>query len=73
MILLLVFNFLFAAGDSLLTKQFEVTDLQDAVSLTVDAKENIYVLDAGSNQIIKFNNNLEYRKRNGKQGWADSL
>ncbi len=37
----------------------------------MDGKENIYVLDAGSNQIVKFSNKLEFKKRNGKQGWAE--
>lgn len=71
MILLALINFIFLTGDSLLVKQNSVKVFENAVSVTVDAKENIYVLDAGSNQIVKFGNNLEYKKRNGKQGWAE--
>lgn len=63
--------FLFQGNDSILVKQNEAKGFQNAVSLTLDAKENIYVLDAGSNQVIKFGNNLEFKKRNGKQGWAE--
>ncbi|MEP7145914.1 MAG: NHL repeat-containing protein [bacterium] len=58
-------------SDSVLIKDQTIDGFQKAVSVTVDAKENIYVLDAGSNQIIKFGNKLEYKKRNGKQGWAE--
>lgn len=74
MILLLFLNFLFTGGDSLtstLEKKASVKDFMDAVSVTVDGKENIYVLDAAANQIVKYSNNLEYKKRNGKQGWAE--
>ncbi len=71
MIILLLFNLIFLKPDSMLVKENEIGGFQNAVSLTTDAKEKIYVLDAGSNQIIKFNNRLEYLKRNGKQGWAE--
>ena len=71
MIFAFIFSFLFAAGDSSLTKGTTVSDFMDAVSVTVDAKENIYVLDAGANQIVKFDGELNYLKRNGKQGWAE--
>lgn len=64
-------NFLFAQSDSILVKKTEVKGFANAVSITVDAKENVYVLDAGANEIVKFSNNLFYLKRNGKQGWAD--
>ncbi|MBK6507530.1 MAG: NHL repeat-containing protein [Ignavibacteria bacterium] len=71
MIFAFIFSFLITAGDSSLTKGTSVTDFMDAVSMTVDAKENIYVLDAGANQIVKFDGQLNYLKRNGKQGWAE--
>jgi hypothetical protein len=71
MILLVFLNFLFGGSDSILIKEKEVKNLTNAVSVTIDGKENIYVLDAGTNQIIKFGNNLEYKKRNGRQGWAE--
>lgn len=71
MILLLFLNFLIAGPDSLIVKSREVADFTNAVSVTTDGKENIYVLDAGTNQIVKFDNKLNYLKRNGKQGWAE--
>ncbi len=71
MLILIFVGLLFHGNDSLLVKKNEAKGFQNAVSLTLDAKENIYVLDAGSNQIVKFGSNLEYKKRNGKQGWAD--
>lgn len=71
MILLVLLNFLFSSGDSILIKSREVKDFTNAVSVTTDGKDNIYVLDASANQIIKFSNNLDYKKRNGKQGWGE--
>lgn len=72
MIFLLILNFFFTnTSDSVLVMDKEVTDFQSAVSITTDAKENIYVLDAGSNQVIKYGSYLDYKKRNGKQGWAE--
>lgn len=71
MILLIFLNFLFPAGDSVLTMEKEVKNFANAVSVTTDGKENIYVLDASTNQIVKFSNDLEYKKRNGRQGWAE--
>ncbi len=71
MILLLFLNFLIGGSDSLLVKSREVADFSNAVSVTTDGKENIYVLDAGTNQIVKFDNKLNYMKRNGKQGWDE--
>ena len=74
MILLVLLNFFFIKGDSAvtnLTKEKSIGDFRNAISVTTDGKENIYVLDAGTNQIVKFNNKLEYKKRNGKQGWGE--
>ncbi|MEO8210978.1 MAG: NHL repeat-containing protein [bacterium] len=71
MILLMFLNFLFASGDSTLVKEKEVNGFTNAVSVTIDGKENIYVLDATANEVVKFSNKLEYKKRNGKQGWAE--
>ena len=71
MILLLLFNFLIAGSDSLLVKKLEVNDFLNAVSITSDAKENIYVLDQNANQIVKYNADLEFIMRNGKQGWLE--
>jgi DNA-binding beta-propeller fold protein YncE len=71
MILAIIFSLFISAGDSILSKGTSVSDFMDAVSITVDGKEDIYVLDAGANQIVKFDNELNYLKRNGKQGWAE--
>ncbi|MEO6695355.1 MAG: hypothetical protein ABIO41_09145, partial [Ignavibacteria bacterium] len=68
MILLLVLNFLMIRGDSTLIKKNEIRGFANAVSITSDAKENIYVLDADANEVVKFNSNLTYIKRNGKLG-----
>lgn len=81
MIKLLFLNFLlgltlyvsdgFAAGasDSLLVKENEIKGFTNAVSMTIDAKENLYVLDADRNEMLKFNTDFILVKRNGKQGW----
>ena len=71
MLLLIFLNFFFLRSDTLLKKEKTISDFQNALSVTTDGKENIYVLDAGTNQIVKFNNKLEYKKRNGKQGWGE--
>ncbi len=71
MILLIFLNFLFSPGDSILVLDKQVKGFTNAVSVTTDGKENIYVLDAAENQIVKFSNSLDYKKRNGKQGWSD--
>ena len=71
MLLLIFLNFFFLRGDTLLTDEKTISEFQNALSVTTDGKENIYVLDAGTNQIVKFNNKLEYKKRNGKQGWGE--
>lgn len=71
MILLLFINFLFTSGDSSLVLKKEINDFSNAVSVTSDTKENIYVLDANANQIVKFDSNLDFIRRNGKQGWGE--
>lgn len=69
--LLLFLNFFFMQSDSTLVMQKEVKGFKNAVSLTFDGKENVYVLDANSNEVAKFNSSLDFLKRNGKQGWAE--
>lgn len=71
MIYLILLNFLFLKSDSMLVKEKTIPGFQNAISVTTDGKENIYVLDKNTNQVVKFGNNLEYKKRNGKQGWAE--
>lgn len=71
MLIILLISFIFSKGDSLLVQDKEVKDFTNAVSIASDGKENIYVLDAGMNQIVKFDKELKYLKRNGKQGWGE--
>ena len=71
MLILLFLNFFLLGSDSTLVRDQTIDGFQQAVSITTDAKDNIYVLDAGSNQIVKFNSKLGYLKRNGKQGWSE--
>jgi len=52
-------------------KKNEIKGFTNAVSMTVDAKNNVYVLDAGANQVIKYSEELVYKIRNGKQGWLE--
>lgn len=71
MMILLLLSFLFPSSDSLLVKKLEIQDFANAVSITSDSRENIYVLDANANQIVKYNNNLDFILRSGKQGWME--
>lgn len=71
MLIVLLFTLMFGGSDSTLKKVKDVKDFTSAVSVTSDGKENIYVLDAVKNQIVKFDNNLTFVKRAGKQGWSD--
>lgn len=70
-LLLLINLFLFNNSDSILIKTAEVGDYLNAVSITSDGKSNIYVLDAVTNEIIKYDDNLKELKRAGKKGWAN--
>jgi hypothetical protein len=45
---------------------------RNAISMTIDGKGDLYVLDNESNEIIKFNSDLDLIKRNGKKGWDNS-
>lgn len=71
MIIAFIFSMMLGSSDSLLSKENSTGPFDDAVSVAVDAKDNIYVLDAGNNEIVKFDNKLNFLKRNGKQGWAE--
>lgn len=70
MILALIFNFLFGVSDSTVILQKELDGFSNAVSMTVDAKGFIYVLDKDQNQIYKLDSNLNILKRAGGKGWA---
>lgn len=69
MIFLLILNFLFPGLDSAIEKKCEFSGFKNAVSVTVDGKGYIYVLDNESNEIVKFDENLKEIKRTGKKGW----
>lgn len=71
MFLLLILNILLFNGDSILVKTNELSGFLNAVSITSDGKGKIYVLDAMSNEIIKFDESLKEVKRSGKKGWAN--
>lgn len=71
MFLLLFLNILLFSGDSILVKTNELSGFLNAVSITSDGKGKIYVLDAMSNEIIKFDESLKEIKRSGKKGWSN--
>ena len=74
MLFLLLINILFLGGslqdDGLLLKTNEVSGFMNAVSMASDGKGKIYVLDAVSNEIVKFDETLKEIKRAGKKGWG---
>lgn len=70
MILALAFSFLFGISDSTVKVEKELEGFTNAVSLTVDVKGFIYVLDKDQNQIYKLDSNLNILKRSGGKGWA---
>jgi len=70
MILALAFSFLLGISDSTVTIEKQLEGFSNAVSLTVDVKGFIYVLDKDQNQIYKLDSNLNILKRSGGKGWA---
>ena len=78
MLILIILSFLFTqpgdgmpganVGDSVYVKGFETGGFANAVSLTADGIGAIYVLDAGSNEIVKYDSNLTEIKRAGGPG-----
>jgi hypothetical protein len=71
MYLLLILNLFLFNSDSVLVKSSEVGEFQKAVSITTDGKGDIYVLDAVTNEIIKYDDKLKEVKRAGRKGWAN--
>jgi len=67
-----LFNFILSDSDSILVKETEITGFANAVSMTLDAKENLYILDADRNEMLKFGSDLVFIKKNGKQGWNNT-
>ncbi len=70
MILALAFSFLLGISDSTVTIEKQLEGFSNAVSVTVDVKGFIYVLDKDQNQIYKLDSNLNILKRSGGKGWA---
>src|SRR5690606_19969938 len=70
MILALAFSFLLGISDSTVTIEKQFEGFSNAVSLTVDVKGFIYVLDKDQNQIYKLDSNLKILKRSRGIGWA---
>jgi len=57
--------------DTSFAMQYEYQGFRNAVSIVSDVKGDIYVLDNGSNEIIKLSVNLTELKRTGKKGWGN--
>ncbi|HEY5536272.1 MAG TPA: NHL repeat-containing protein [Ignavibacteria bacterium] len=43
----------------------------NAVSMTIDGKGNVYVLDNETNEIVKLSGDLSFQKKIGKKGWLN--
>lgn len=69
MLFLIILNLFFLGSDSTFYKENEFTGFKNAVSLTLDGKGYIYVLDNETNEVIKFDDKLNEIKRIGKKGW----
>lgn len=70
MILILLFlSFFVTESDTAFYKSKEKEIFKGAVSMTVDGKGFIYVLDSETNEIFKLDKKFEIIKRNGKKGW----
>ena len=41
----------------------------NAVSMTIDGKNNIYVLDNAANEVVKLSSDLTFIKKIGRKGW----
>lgn len=69
MIFALILNILFGISDSTMAVEKELDGFANAVSVTVDGKGNIYVLDKDKNEIYKLDSNLNIIKSSGGKGW----
>lgn len=49
-----------------------INNFVDAVSIAADQYKNIYVIDAGTNQIIKYSDNYKKISSFGGYGWGDN-
>ena len=73
MIIALILSFLFNVSDSSYVKDKELGGFANAVSMTVDGKGFIYVLDKDRNEIYKLDSNLNLVKKAGGKGWTSGL
>lgn len=69
MCILLLAGLLFGTVDTTLVKGDEYSGFKGAVSITLDGKGNIYILDGEASEIIKLKEDLTEIKRTGKKGW----
>lgn len=71
MILPIIFNLLFFYSGYNPVFSGEYSGFQNAVSVTMDGKGYIYVLDNESNEIVKLDEKLNEIKRIGRKGWKN--
>jgi len=69
MYILLLAGLLFGTVDTTLVKGDEYAGFKGAVSITLDGKGNIYILDGEASEIIKLKEDLTELKRTSKKGW----
>ncbi len=71
MAFLIILNILFFNSDTTINRGYEYTGFKNAVSVTIDGKGYIYVLDNETNEVIKFDDKLNEQKRIGRKGWRN--
>lgn len=69
MCILLLAGLLFGNTDTTFVKGDEYSGFKSALSITLDGKGNIYILDSEASEIIKLKEDLTEIKRTGKKGW----
>ena len=73
MIIALILSLLLNVSDTSYVKDKELGGFTNAVSMTVDGKGFIYVLDKDRNEIYKLDSNLNIVKKAGGKGWTSGL
>ena len=69
MIFALALNILFGISDTAMVIDKQLDGFSNAVSMTMDGKGFIYILDKDQNQIYKLDSNLNIIKTSGGKGW----
>lgn len=69
MIFALLLNIMFGVSDSFMVIDKQLEGFSNAVSMTMDGKGFIYVLDKDQNQIYKLDSNFNIIKTAGGKGW----